>query len=157
MKHYELLFLTRVALDDKNQEAIVNKVINSITQAGGSISKQEDWGKRKLAYLIDHEQHGWYMLIEFDLAGTALKKIETELRLTPEILRYLMVQKAIKTEEELAKERKIQERIKAREFPKEPEKMKEEIVPEKKGEVKEKKISLEDLDKKLDEILEEDI
>jgi len=158
MNHYELLYITSVGLDDKGREEVVQKVGSIISQEGNKITKQEDWGKRKLSYEINHEQHGWYMLAEFDAEKSALKKIEKNISLAPEVIRYLLVEKPVKTEEQLMKEKKIKEEAEARAKQKIEEIRPEETLDKKKEEKPVgKKISLEDLDKKLDEILEEDI
>lgn len=157
MQHYELLSVLSIKLNEEEQKKAVEKVIDLIKKEGGQVTKNEDWGRRKLAYQIKHERHGFYLLLEFDLMPNKLSVISKFLKLTPEILRYMMVQAKIRTEEEIAKERRIKERRIAEEEKKLKEKIAAEEKPVEKKPAKEKKISLEDLDKKLDEILKEDV
>lgn len=95
-----------------------------------------------------------------------MKKIDNQLKLTPEILRHLIIIKRVKTEAEKMREAKIQEglrRAKEEELAKAEKSAKEalkksETVEEKKEEKPApKKASIEDLDKKLDELLKDDI
>lgn len=157
MQHYELLSVLSIKLNEEEQKKAVEKVIDLIKKEGGQVTKNEGWGRRKLAYQIKHERHGFYLLLEFDLMPNKLSVISKFLKLTPEILRYMMVQAKIRTEEEIAKERRIKERRIAEEEKKLKEKIAAEEKPVEKKPAKEKKISLEDLDKKLDEILKEDV
>jgi len=163
MQHYELLFITSIELDEQVQAAILKKVSDYVTGEGGIISKHENWGSRKLAYEINHKTNSFYVLIEFDLEADKLKKLDANLRLIPEILRYLILKKRVKTEAEVAKEKTIQEKVAAKRIAAEEKKeeVKEEIKEEKPKKVKTKpkdtKISLDDLDKKLDDILKEEI
>jgi len=165
-QHYELLFITSIKLSEQERATALKKVSDLITQAGGQIGQQDSWGNRKLAYEINHEANGFYTLIEFDLEVEKLKKIDVDLRLMPEVVRYLITKKRVKTEADLVKEKMIQEKVAAKrvaaETKKEEEKKKEvdeEKSKEEKPKLKDKdkKISLDDLDKKLDEILKEEL
>lgn len=157
MQHYELLFILSVKLNEEGQKKAIKSVLDLIKKEGGQVTKHEDWGKRRMAYQMKSERHGHYFLLEFDLMPDQLKNIERVFKLTPEILRYITVKGKIKTKEQIEKEKRIQERRLAEEE----EKIKEKIaavekVPKKRP-PKEKRLSLEELDKKLDEILKEDI
>lgn len=164
MQHYEFLFITSIELDEQGQAAILKKVSDYIIGEGGVISKHENWGSRKLAYEINHKANGFYVLIEFNLEADKLKKLDVKLRLISEILRYLIIKKRVKTEAEVAKEKIIQEKVAAKRIAAEEKKgeVREEIKeekPKKEEKIKSKdtKISLDDLDKKLDDILKEEI
>ena len=157
MQHYELLLILSIKLSEEEQKKSLKGVLDLIKKEGGQVTKNEDWGKRKIAFQIKHERHGYYFLIELDLEPAKLKAIEKIFKLTPEILRYTIVKSRIKTKEEIEKE----ERIKEKRIAEEEEKIKEKMAAEEKAVEKkparEKKVSLEDLDKKLDEILKEDV
>lgn len=170
-QHYEILFIISSKVDDSQLEEVIKGVNEDITKLGGQVTKSESLGKQKLSYEIQHEQFSSYVLMEFDAEADAYKKLNSSLRMKPEILRHLVVKKHIKTASEVAKEQRIQEKAAARrvaeekeaeekEAPVETQKPPEEVPVEKKvvDKAKEdKKISLEDLDKKLDDILKEEI
>lgn len=157
MQHYELLFILSIKLNEEGQKKVLGIVTDLIKKEGGEIIKSEGWGKRKLSFQVKHERHGYYYLIEFDLKKDKLDNVDRVLKLASEILRYLIVQAEVKTEEEIEKERRVRERRTAEEEKKLKEKIAAEEKPEEKRPAREKKISLEDLDKKLDEILKEDV
>lgn len=173
LQHYEMMYIIpTVFAEDKIKEVIKN-ISSQITTVGGIIVKEENIGLKKLAYKIKHQHTGHYVLLEFDVERSQLAGLEQKFRLSDEILRHLIVKFTPKTEEDIVREKDVAKRIEAKkkkEIVKEieeiKEKDKEEAEPapevnlpeEKKKEKKEdKKASLEDLDKKLDEILDEDV
>jgi len=169
-QHYELLYIVTSSADDKKLEEVNQKISGFITQNDGSITKKDDWGKRKLAYVINHEKYGNYVLMEFDADREMLKKLDASMQLMPELLRQIVVSKRVKSESEVAKEKQLKEKIEAKRAEKqravetEERATTKEILEEKPTErtkntkdAKGEKISLEDLDKKLDEILKEEI
>ena len=150
MQHYELLYIITGKLTEEEIEPFNKQVVELIEGSEGKITLNEDLGKKRLAYPINHNHHGYYHLLELDIAPDKLTEIERKIRLTNEILRHQMIIKKIKTAEEIAKEKKILTKI---------EEKREEKIKEEKAEEKEpakEKMKLEDLDKKLDEILESD-
>jgi len=152
LAHYELLFIVPNKFTEDEAKSIVKKVEEIITKEDGSITRQEDWGKRKFAYQIQKYSHGYYSLFEFDLAGINLAKIDRSLRMSNEILRHQIVVKYIKTAEQIAKEKKISAKIAAKNVAKEED---AKIEQEAKEQAEDKsKVDLKDLDKKLDNILD---
>ncbi len=155
MDHYELLYLISANYTAEELQPIIDRVTHLIKTAGGEITKDDNLGKLKLAYPIKHNFHGYYILNEFNLRPLNLKKLEESLKLDSDILRHLVAKKKIKTAQELEEERLAQERqLRAREE----ELAKEEPKPtETPTPAKGKKLSLEELDKKLDEILKNEV
>jgi len=164
-EHYELLYIIPVKFVGEEQEKVIEKVAKIVKDQGGEITKNEIFAKQKLAYSIRHVYQGVYVVVEFDSNKLAIKKINNILKLTPEVLRHLIVTKRKLTVAEVeAQENKKQAIVKAEvekkeeEIQKQVEEIKEEKPEEKKEAApKKEKISLEDLDKKLDEILKDDI
>lgn len=149
MKHYELLYVIPSKYTEAEVENITAQINNLIQRMGGEVTFTDNLGEMKLAYPIrgaqsgEYVHNGSYAIIEFNLEPAKIKEVDSALKLTPEILRFQIVNKRLKTQAEIE-----QEKVK-----------KEKIVQ---GEKLEKsaptpKISLEELDKKLGEILEGDI
>lgn len=170
-QHYELLMIFSVNLEEKQREEAVNKIFSFITQNDGKVKEPDIWGNQQLAYEIKHQTNGFYVLVEFDQAAEKIKKTDADMRLMPELLRYIITKKKVKTEVVIAKEKMIQEKIadKKNEAAKQEEmaqkkeiEEKEEVVKKEEEKIKKVKadagkISLDDLDEKLDEILKEEI
>ena len=91
MRRYELMLLFRPDLEDDKLQAAVEKVTRAIVNAGGALTKVSPWGKRRLAYEIQHFRDASYFLIHFDIAPGAVREIERGLLISEEILRHLMI------------------------------------------------------------------
>lgn len=172
IQHYELLYVVAGAAGDEAQAGIQQKVADELTKAGARLTSHTIWGSRKFAYALGKHQQGVYLIAEFDIEADRVKSLERSFRLMPEIIRYLIVKKRVKTAEEVEQEKRIREKIQER-------KVREAHVAAAEAQEKEKKVqrqterdtaaqktverkqevprvSLEELDKKLDEILSDD-
>ncbi len=90
MKEYELTVLIHPDLE-VNIEAPLEKVRGIIKNAGGEITKEDNWGKKKLAYRIAKEDFAVYVYMDVKLPSDAPLKISNTLNITDEVLRYLLV------------------------------------------------------------------
>ncbi len=90
MKNYELTLLVHPDLE-MNMEAATDKVKDLIEKNGGQITKEENDGKKRLAYAIKGQNFAVYYYYEVALPPEAPKKIESVLNITDEVLRYLLV------------------------------------------------------------------
>jgi len=91
-RNYELAFVVRI---DSTEEA-VNDVVNLVQtwvvgENTGSIIKMDRWGRRKLAYEIDKQREGYYVILTAEIDTQNLPELERNLKLSPSILRYLIV------------------------------------------------------------------
>ena len=146
MKHYELLYILPGKYTEEEMEAISKKINETVKKYGGEITSTDNLGSKKLAYPIGDAQVGNYLVIEFNGEAEKIKDLESELKLTPEVLRFSIALKKLKTQEEIEAEKVRKEKMAAR--AEKAEETKPEPAP---------KVSLEELDKKLGEILEGDI
>jgi small subunit ribosomal protein S6 len=90
MRRYELMLLFRPDLEDDKLQSAVERVTRAIVNAGGALTKVSPWGKRRLAYEIQHFREASYFLIHFDIPPAAVRDIERGLLITEEILRHLV-------------------------------------------------------------------
>ncbi|MCK4554314.1 30S ribosomal protein S6 [Candidatus Parcubacteria bacterium] len=144
--HYELLYIISNKYSENELGPIIDKVRKMINDQGGNITFSEEWGKKRLAYPIKHFRYGYYNLVEFDLDGEKLAKVDRMLQLADEVLRHQIVNKKQKTVKAMEKEKKIAKKIAA----------KKEKETKKEKEKDKEKVELKDLDEKLDKILETD-
>jgi small subunit ribosomal protein S6 len=87
---YELMYVVRPTVDEQSLAAVNEKVDKFITGGGGEILKREDWGKRRLAYPITKFTEGFYSVLQFKLSSQAVHELDRTLKLTEEILRFLV-------------------------------------------------------------------
>ena len=90
MKDYELTVLIHPDLE-VDLDAPLTKLRKIVTDNGGEITKEENLGKKKLAYRIKGEDFAVYSYFEVKLPAEAVLKISNVLNITEEVLRYLLV------------------------------------------------------------------
>jgi small subunit ribosomal protein S6 len=90
MREYELVFIVHPDLDDNAFKEVVEKVRGWITEAGGSVSKVDLWGKRKMAYAIRKQKDGQYVLMKTQMEPAFTATLEHNLRFLEPIMRFLI-------------------------------------------------------------------
>jgi len=159
VQHYELLLIYPGTQTDEEALTRVTAIEALLKQHGANITLHDFWGKRKLAYEIEHIRQGYYDLYEFDLEATSLQKLDTALRLNDMVLRHQILRKELKSAEKLAEEAALRERIAARREAGREQEQAAQIASETPVAVKpvdSAPVAPEQLDKKLEEILESD-
>jgi small subunit ribosomal protein S6 len=91
VREYELFFLLHPRLDEEGVTAAIERVTNSITTAGGEIVETKPWGRRRLAYPINNQWEGFYVLQQLRLPPNAVSALERNLSLSEDIMRHLVV------------------------------------------------------------------
>lgn len=91
MNKYELALVISSKVEEEAKLETLEKAKALIERFGGVITDVDDWGKRKLAYEIQHMKEGFYYFIKFDAEPTAPAEIESRIRIRENILRYLIV------------------------------------------------------------------
>lgn len=152
--HYELLYIISNKYTEDEVEGLSKKVEEDIlAKNNAKITFKEFWGKKKMAYPINHFNHGYYSLVEFDSTQNEVNQINHELKISNEVLRHMIVKRAPRTIEEIQAEKKKQVEKK---IEKNKEEAKKEEVKAKEEKAKTKQVNLKDLDEKLDKILDTD-
>lgn len=103
MKEYELTVLIHPDLE-ADLETPLNKVRDIIKAAGGTIAREDNWGKKKLAYPINREDFAVYVYMDLELPAEAPLKISNTFNITDEVLRYLLVKADVKARNALAEQ-----------------------------------------------------
>jgi len=90
MAQYEIavLYHPDLEVDLTKAEERVTKIF---TDAGAKVTATDNWGKRKLAYPIAKNEHAVYVFYTTEMPGDAVKKIETAMNITDEVIRYQIV------------------------------------------------------------------
>ena len=93
MREYEIIFIVHPDLDENAFEETVERVSGWIKDSGGEISNTDVWGKRQLAYPIQKQTEGQYVLMHTKIDPAFCAQIEKNLKLQEPIMRYLLVSK----------------------------------------------------------------
>jgi len=89
LNQYETVFIATPVLSEAQMKEAVSKFKGVITENGGEIVHEENWGLRKLAYPIQKTTTGFYYLLEFKAEGSLIDKLETQYRRDERIIRFL--------------------------------------------------------------------
>ena len=91
MNQYEVLYLITPELDEESNRAVMDKFAGIITGNGGEIVKQDEWGKRKLAYAIDYKTEGYYVYVGFNANAELPKELTRNLQINESVIRSQIV------------------------------------------------------------------
>ena len=89
MNYYETLYIVHPALDAGRLKDIIMGIEDSLKKMGGDPLAVELWGKRKLAYFIDKQKYGTYVLLQYNGEGKCTNDFAIELEHNPNILAYI--------------------------------------------------------------------
>ena len=87
---YETMLVFSVANGDEAVTALVEK-FKALIEANGTIDSIDEWGKRKLAYPINYETEGYYMLVNFTCEPEFPAELDRIVKITEGVLRSLTV------------------------------------------------------------------
>jgi len=92
MRHYEIVFLVH---PDQSEQVggMVERYTKLIEEDGGKIHRQEDWGRRQLAYAIDDIHKAHYILLNVECSSAALAELEDSFRYNDAVLRNLIIRR----------------------------------------------------------------
>jgi small subunit ribosomal protein S6 len=90
MRNYELAYILDPELDEQSIEAFEERVKSWIEAAEGKIKNIDSWGKRRLAYPIKKHNEGYYYFLQIEMPPQAGVVIERDLRLSEQILRFMI-------------------------------------------------------------------
>lgn len=106
MNLYETVFIATPVLSDVQLNELIGKFRGVITENGGQIINEEDWGLKKLAYPIQKKTTGFYFFIEFSAeSGKIIETIETQYRRDERVIRFLTMKQDKYSEEYAVKRR----------------------------------------------------
>ena len=158
MKIYELLYIIPTQYTDTEIEKIMADISGLLETEGTKVVRNENLGRIKLAYPIEKVRHGSYILVHFEGETDVLKEINRKLRLTEEVLRHQII-----TLERGAENRKFEISSYVAPLSEEAKKQKETVKTKKIAPPTPTKtedapnLSMAELDKKLDKILESEV
>jgi small subunit ribosomal protein S6 len=91
MRIYENLFIVKPDATEEEIDHLVDQMSKSVTTGGGTIDKVDKWGKRRLAYRIDKNREGSYVLMQFTAEPATVKEFERRLRVQDSVIKFITV------------------------------------------------------------------
>lgn len=92
MANYETMFLLSLKNGEESTANMVERIKNLIS-ANGTLESVDEWGKRKLAYEIDDETEGFYLLVNFSCEPDFPAELDRIVKITDGIIRALIIKK----------------------------------------------------------------
>ena len=90
-KMYESAVLINAALEDDQIQSIISHIKELISSNDGEITDVEEWGRRRLAYMIKRSKIGYYIIFQFNAYPQIISPLEKFYKLDENILRYLNI------------------------------------------------------------------
>ena len=90
MRNYELICIIHPDMDESAFKETIDKVKGWISDGGGSLEKEDVWGRRKLAYLIQKQKEGLYVLLHIAMPPEATKELERNIRFLEPVMRHML-------------------------------------------------------------------
>lgn len=151
MNQYELLYIVPAKLEEDARQAVVERVSKVITDNQGVIKDHNSWLTRKLSYPIKHIRQGIFMLAHFTIDGEKITRIKREFEIDEDILRVSIIQvdESKKTVSPRRSEKVLPQSVRDQSSSDDTKPQTAETASEEPAD----KVSLEELDKKLEELL----
>ena len=91
MRPYEVMVILEPQLEESQVQQVINRSTEILNAGNVTVNKVEKWGKRRLAYEIDHRTEGYYVL--FDVTGepAPMNELDRQLRLADDVVRHKIV------------------------------------------------------------------
>jgi small subunit ribosomal protein S6 len=88
---YEVMFIVDTAASEEDITRLNENLQQIITDQGSTITKNENMGRRQLAYPIGRKKEGHYVLFEIDGSGREIAELERRMRVNDQVIRYITV------------------------------------------------------------------
>lgn len=92
MTKYEAVYIISPTLEEEPVKAIVEKFNNLVAQYG-ELESTEEWGRKKLAYEVQDQKEGYYVLINFKANPDFPAELERNFKITEGVIKYLVIKK----------------------------------------------------------------
>ena len=91
MRQYELIIVIHPEKSDGDADPLIEAVGNWVKGLDGEVSQVDNWGRRRLAYPVQHQREGLYVLFKLMLVPESIVELERNLRLSEPVMRHLIV------------------------------------------------------------------
>jgi len=109
MRIYENLFIVKPDATEEEIDHLIETMSKHVTTGGGTVDKVDKWGKRRLAYRVEKNREGFYVLLQFTAGPELVKEFERRLRVQDVVIKFLTV-RIDETLKRIEKRRKVREK-----------------------------------------------
>lgn len=104
MNYYENIVIVEPSLGDEEVTEVSTKCKETVEKYGGTILKEDNWGRRKLAYELNKRTQGYYILYTFKAPGDAIAKLERFYKVYEPVFKFMFVKLGKKQQKALLEE-----------------------------------------------------
>lgn len=90
MRKYELVCILHPDLEESVSKETLERIQSWVTESGGSVDNTDVWGRRKLAYTINKQTEGHYVLMNITLDPKATSELERNIRFLEPVMRHML-------------------------------------------------------------------
>ena len=94
MRKYEIMLILPPEADDKVIQGVTDRISQVLEERGGKVTSVNRWGKRRLAFELNRQSEGFYLVVEFEAEPEAIKELDRVLALADEVARFKVVVRA---------------------------------------------------------------
>ena len=91
MKKYEVMYIIRPSVEEEAKKAIIAEINEIFTNNASKVAEVKEWGLRELAYEIDGETKGYYVLVNVEATPEAVKEFERVANIKETVIRHIVV------------------------------------------------------------------
>ena len=109
MRIYENLFIVKPDATEEEIDHLIEQMSKNITATGGTVDKVDKWGKRRLAYRVEKQREGYYVLLTFTAEPQAVREFERRMLVQDAVIKFLTV-RIDETLKRVEKRKKVREK-----------------------------------------------
>jgi small subunit ribosomal protein S6 len=91
MAKYEMMFITRPDIPEEDLDKLIAQMESVISGMGGKTERVDKMGRRRLAYRIQKQREGFYLLFVFEGTGETVREFERRLKVSDAVIKYMSV------------------------------------------------------------------
>ena len=93
VENYEGLFIIKPDIKEEDVKGVLKVITEALSKNGGTVKKEENWGKKQLAYPVKKFKEGFYYKLEFTSPTGSIVKLEEACKLNADILRTMITRR----------------------------------------------------------------
>jgi small subunit ribosomal protein S6 len=93
MNPYEVMVMIDAEADEARQNEIIDRIRQIVETAGGEFEAVDAWGRRKLAYEIDHKGEAFYHVVTFTSPPEVVDEVSRVLKITDDVTRHMAIRR----------------------------------------------------------------
>jgi small subunit ribosomal protein S6 len=92
-RDYELGFILNPEVNEEQTSAILTRISQVVTNHDGQIVRVNQWGRRRMAYPIEHHRDGYYIFVDMILTPETVAELDRTLKVSEDVLRHLVIRR----------------------------------------------------------------